>query len=733
MKKLFLFLAFYIIVLFGWTQTISSHDWKSIHITDEMTDLPDCKTDSCNTYNDLPSWKMQGYYAFASVQDNIPNLYAEKMIIGGFVRIDSLNGNFGINILTWSGEERYEDMHLGTYSFTSSEVNPGEWIPFNISIPLCKQMKLYDVEAKIKGTGTVWLSDFKVTYKGQQTKASNSKRLLPNTDNQYEKGSGFFIQMPLSDVEIDNLSILGRVWGGLKYYHPAVREGYYDWDNELFTILPRVYNVSRDERNRILYDWIKNLGEFTFDMDSVVNASLLWVYDTNTFGDELSNLLQKVACSRRMPFCYYAYTLPRIGTVEDRNEKRYENMDFTDDGIKLLAAYRLWNFVEYFYPYKKLADRPWDIALSKAISLMPQVSTQEEYSDVLDAITKFTDDSHSNIIYRPENQSKYLSYLENSRKKLPYGVPFITDKYLEGKYLVTYSFGEEDNDLRRGDAILALNDQSVDDFIAEHSTIAASNSGRYRRDLAMFVTFLPSSARVTYTVDRNGKILKLSPKLFKVSEILKKGNENGVKDRPKVYYHGQGLTAFDVIKDSIAYINVEKLSEAELNKSLAYNKIIIDLRGSESYDFGPWLHQLLPDIKPIALGYLPDLQNPGTFKNIGFTDMTYKGIHAEKRRILILVDENTQSSAEYCAMILQTSPYVKTIGSQTAGADGNVVEIDLPGEYVLMIGSMGLTYPDGKQCQRVGIHLDEEVHQTLESFRANSDAVIERAVELLGM
>lgn len=147
--------------------------------------------------------------------------------------------------------------------------------------------------------------------------------------------------------------------------------------------------------------------------------------------------------------------------------------------------------------------------------------------------------------------------------------------------------------------------------------------------------------------------------------------------------------------------------------------------------FLSWLSKLMPDVKPIASGRVPDLQNPGTFREIGFTDMTFRGDRAEERRIVVLVDENTQSNAEYCTMALQTSPYVTTIGSRSAGADGNVVEITLPGEYTMMVGSLGLTYPDGRQCQRVGVHLDEEVFQTLESFRADSDAVVERAVELL--
>jgi len=39
---------------------------------------------------------------------------------------------------------------------------------------------------------------------------------------------------------------------------------------------------------------------------------------------------------------------------------------------------------------------------------------------------------------------------------------------------------------------------------------------------------------------------------------------------------------------------------------------------------------------------------------------------------VILVDERTQSQAEYTTMALRTAPGAIVMGSQTAGADGNV-------------------------------------------------------------
>jgi len=71
------------------------------------------------------------------------------------------------------------------------------------------------------------------------------------------------------------------------------------------------------------------------------------------------------------------------------------------------------------------------------------------------------------------------------------------------------------------------------------------------------------------------------------------------------------------------------------------------------------------------------------------------------------------------------------VGSQTAGADGNVSNIPLPGGQRAMFSGIGVFYPDGKPTQRVGIVPDVEVHATIAGLRAGRDEVLEAAVQKL--
>jgi hypothetical protein len=81
-----------------------------------------------------------------------------------------------------------------------------------------------------------------------QTKGSNSDSC---TELQIEE-----------DFLITNLELLGKIWGFLKYHHPEVGKGKYDWDDELFQFLPEYLNVNNTgQRDESLLRWIEKYGE----------------------------------------------------------------------------------------------------------------------------------------------------------------------------------------------------------------------------------------------------------------------------------------------------------------------------------------------------------------------------------------------------------------------------------------------------------------------------------------
>ena len=125
------------------------------------------------------------------------------------------------------------------------------------------------------------------------------------------------------------------------------------------------------------------------------------------------------------------------------------------------------------------------------------------------------------------------------------------------------------------------------------------------------------------------------------------------------------------------------------------------------------------------------LSKPGLFKfgeplKVGVENSDYY-----KGKVVILINETTQSSAEYTTMALRVAPKATVIGSTTAGADGNVSAILLPGNIRTMISGIGVYYPDGRETQRVGILPDIVIKPTIAGIRAGRDEVLEKAIEVI--
>src|SRR5258705_5722831 len=123
-----------------------------------------------------------------------------------------------------------------------------------------------------------------------------------------------------------------------------------------------------------------------------------------------------------------------------------------------------------------------------------------------------------------------------------------------------------------------------------------------------------------------------------------------------------------------------------------------------------------------------DTRNPGAFAWDQTVSLIPEKPHFEGK-VAILVDEVTQSSAEYTTMALRSRPGTIVVGSKTAGADGNVSTIPLPGGLRTMISGIGVFYPDHRPTQRGGIVADVVALPTIAGIRAGRDEVLETAIQ----
>ena len=130
-------------------------------------------------------------------------------------------------------------------------------------------------------------------------------------DTEFKAGSKIN-SIELNDQKIEDLKTLGLVWGFLKYYHPNIASGNYNWDFELFRILPQIIkSKNSNERDEFLTNWIKNLDDYELmkqekkeKADIKIKPDLDWIKNSN-YANSLIVELTNVKKAKRTEDNYY--------------------------------------------------------------------------------------------------------------------------------------------------------------------------------------------------------------------------------------------------------------------------------------------------------------------------------------------------------------------------------------------------------------------------------------------
>lgn len=534
----------------------------------------------------------------------------------------------------------------------------------------------------------------------------------------------------LSDPRVPgNLETLCRVWGYAKYHHPVFCDTLcrVDVDSALFALLPKVVHADRDTRNRHLLDWVRSLGAYTPNRveceqtlapyDLVETADLGWTADTVLLGGELSKLLQDLRYAERGENYYL-----RMGTMENgpgyhylslRNEKSYPTPQM-DSGLNLLTLFRLWNVIEYYAPNRSLTLHPWDEVLSTYIRLVGAETDPVRFSRLYMRLIRELNDGHA------------VAPVEMlfGQRMLP-----VWPLQAEGRLFVGYS---GDSALKRGDEVVAIDEEPISERLELLRDYASrSNEASLRQALRYYG--LCTRRDTAEVVRRRAGVCDT----LRVATVPY-GSVSPLYDPAQLEQ-----PPFRLLADSVGYIYAGTFSRehlAEVGQTLPCTRaLIIDLRTyPQNMDFTltALISQSLRTEPVVAWQMVhPTLALPGLFFRQeqwlyeGFEEGAERCTQPYKGRVILLVDEITQSNPEFQAMALQSCPQTLTIGSPTSGADGDIVWIPLPGQLTSFSG-VGTLYPDGTQTQTVGVRLDIEVLPTAEGLQAGRDEVLERALEL---
>lgn len=440
-----------------------------------------------------------------------------------------------------------------------------DWKRYSISLPLHKETELIYIGGVISGTGEAWFDDFSLSVDGEliediEVKQIDSDSPKAKSDTEFTYGSKFAIEKDLNSQQIDNLYELCKKWGYLKYHHSKIAKGDYNWDYELFRILKIVKSPEFDAK---LNGWVSSFESLdTFDIASH----------------------------------YYIDFVPNNNNPIFKNESTYKNMHYGDTGIRLLALFRYWNMIEYFFPYKHLIDKDWDAVLKEYIPRIVKSDTELSYKLTILQLIGEVSDTHANIWQSDEILRKF-----HGVRMAPFKIQFIDSIPIVSGFSEGWS---DDNSLVKiGDAITAINSVPVDEIIKEK------------------IKYCPASNDVTQLRDVARRLLRTNRESLEISFSNDGGSftESINSYAPREITFSENHVSHKELKNDIGYIYPGALAKDEIHEIMKgfmdKEGIVIDLRGYPSdfivFTLGEYL---MPHPIEFAKFSVTSAKKPGKFE-----------------------------------------------------------------------------------------------------------------------
>jgi C-terminal processing protease CtpA/Prc len=526
-----------------------------------------------------------------------------------------------------------------------------------------------------------------------------------------------------------------KVWGLLKYYHPSFQKGKIEYKGFFLNNYDKVKKIKTTEQYNIFLDSIFTVVRSPkklkkpykyFPKDTTFNnLDFSWLKHSAIISNENKDYLNSIIEN------YKPYKSVAIENEMGKKAKKLFKYNYKNKPIKenesllLLASY--WNAVNYFNPHKRILDENWDTVLTKQISVFKQSNDLKTAYINLLKLTVKVNDSHC------FNYNKELTEILKADKIKLFDCEIIDDKVISNNISDTL---KKIFNIQNGDEILEINGISSLNLIKNLKLfIVGSSITSVNRDVGHNIAYSFLKDTINTFIFKNKLGEKTNIK-FNSSDSLFINIARNIK-----YYNFRfNNINYKLIDKNVAYINPSNIKHKEMHKAFKLFKnteyLIIDRRGYYGVSTYFFTARISNKRTVFAKYYDINLKYPGEFKpfargmvknnylGIGFLFKKYKG------KIVVLIDENSQSGAEYATMWYQALG-ATVIGRNSAGADGGILNFYPDTHFVTSFSGNVVVYPDGKQTQRIGIVPDIYVKKTVKAIRDGKDEILKKAINYI--
>ena len=542
-----------------------------------------------------------------------------------------------------------------------------------------------------------------------------------------------------------------KTWNFVKYYHPDLASGKIDADS-LFLV--NVKNISsQDDFNSIVEKLTGKLNkkfiasapaESSQDVFTK-NQNFNWFQKNRKISSENKDALNSIYNHR-----YNFENLPKGKLVSDEKKYAFPKTENLSIEYRLLALAKIQGVVDYLFPHKYIMDKGFEEYFKNSLNENSKVTSRKDFEIILAKLVSKMKDSHAFKFYRELNYRN--DFLFNASYYSPFDYK-IVDNYLLVTDIVFPEICTKAN-IKKGDHITEINGKKVSQMIDEKSRLlSVSNREKLIFELSSYQNNLiwsDNTPQKSLKVQSGNKAFTTNIELV---NTLDKTQVNVLSNY--INNKNQKWATRELINKNIAYFNInntlqfindvddDKIDKKMENIILDASKkkaMVFDMRGYP--DWGGFIFHYVykyfsPSENYFYKYYAPNRKNIGTFVYLkdsyhyfpeikDMKTMSYPG------KVFIVVNPESRSASEWYTMSLQKIfPQSITIGQQTAGADGDVVKVNLPGDYHLEFTGNGIFYPDNSQTQQTGVRIDEVIKYKDQDFLDKKDLEFERVLNAL--
>ena len=375
--------------------------------------------------------------------------------------------------------------------------------------------------------------------------------------------------------------------------------------------------------------------------------------------------------------------------------------------VHLAAVILTWGVLHHFYPYFDTAG-DWDAALSEGLRSAARDPDGQAFRLTLARMVATLRDGHGNVYYR------------SAEKGLPSGWSWSEDQ------LVSTALPDDAKDLAAGAVVTRIDGVDVRQRLAalDPEICAATPQWLRFKSLQRLQERPDGTTAVLQGETPDGRPFTASLAAAPWKTVYALASKSAVAN-------------FSEPRPGVVYVDLARVTDDDLRTRMAQlaaaRGIVLDDRGYPSGPARMLLYHLSDRTLHSARFEKPIVTEPDG-RNVVFDgEGSWVMAPLEPRftgRLVLLTSGGSISYAESWAGTFEGERLGPIVGGPTAGTNGNINQLWLPGGYLVLFTGMRVRKQDGSRHHGVGIIPTVPISQTLAGFRAGRDDVLERGAAL---